>query len=89
MNYKIVPVLITMLILIAGCKKDDKDSTAPVITINGSNPVTISLNDSYSDAGATATDDHDGAVAADGKLSRRVVLLRGRDRIGVRCVPQG
>jgi hypothetical protein len=36
------------------------DTTAPVITINGSNPVTVTANTSYTDAGASYTDNVDG-----------------------------
>ena len=32
------------------------DSTPPVITINGDNPVTVEVGDTYTDAGATASD---------------------------------
>jgi hypothetical protein len=32
------------------------DTTAPVVTVTGDNPVTVELGDSYTDAGATATD---------------------------------
>ena len=32
------------------------DTTAPVVTVTGTNPVTVELGDTYSDAGATATD---------------------------------
>jgi hypothetical protein len=39
------------------------DTTAPVITILGKNPLTILLNSAYHDAGATALDDVDGAVS--------------------------
>ena len=39
------------------------DTTAPVITVNGSNPVTVNQNSSYIDAGATATDNVDGTVS--------------------------
>ncbi len=35
------------------------DSTPPTITINGANPVTISIGTTYVDAGATCTDDTD------------------------------
>jgi hypothetical protein len=47
--------------LISSCSKDD---TAPVVTLLGDNPATVSLNSSYTDAGATATDDKDGSVTA-------------------------
>ena len=32
------------------------DTTAPVVTVTGTNPITVELGDTYSDAGATATD---------------------------------
>ena len=35
---------------------------APIITLNGTNPVTITEGTVYSDAGATAVDDHEGNV---------------------------
>jgi len=38
------------------------DTTPPVITITGDNPVTLKVGDSYTDAGATAVDDVDGEV---------------------------
>lgn len=38
------------------------DTTAPVITLNGSASITINQNDTYSDAGATALDLVDGVV---------------------------
>ncbi|MCX6292426.1 MAG: DUF5011 domain-containing protein [Bacteroidetes bacterium] len=53
--------LITGLILINGCKKDD--TTPPVVSLNGATSVTLSLNSAaYSDPGATAKDDQDGAI---------------------------
>ncbi len=39
------------------------DTTAPVITIKGNNPETVIQGDTYTDAGATATDDIGGTVA--------------------------
>lgn len=39
------------------------DIVAPVITILGANPTSITVNSTYSDAGATALDDVNGAVA--------------------------
>ena len=41
---------------------DDNDTEAPVITIQGDNPATVELGDSYTDAGATATDNSGSAV---------------------------
>tara|TARA_A100001011_G_scaffold399648_1_gene509342 strand:+ start:180 stop:3203 length:3024 start_codon:yes stop_codon:yes gene_type:complete len=40
------------------------DTTPPVITLVGDNPVNITVGDTYSDAGATATDDVDGDITA-------------------------
>lgn len=39
------------------------DTNPPVITITGNNPVKLKIGDSYTDAGATATDDIDGTVS--------------------------
>ena len=41
----------------------DVDDSAPVITLNGANTVTLIQGDTYVDAGASATDDRDGSVA--------------------------
>lgn len=38
------------------------DITPPVITLNGTNPTTVTQGNAYMDAGASATDDKDGAV---------------------------
>jgi len=38
------------------------DVVAPIITLNGTNPVTIIQGTTYTDAGANATDDQDGSV---------------------------
>ncbi len=40
------------------------DVIAPVITLLGDNPITIEVNSSYADAGATALDDVDGDITA-------------------------
>ena len=49
------------LVMIQSCKKDD--TTPPVISLSGSNPMTIVLNSSsVADPGGTATDDEDGTV---------------------------
>ena len=41
---------------------DRLDSTPPVVTLNGTNPVTVECGTSYADAGATATDNVDGSI---------------------------
>jgi len=48
-------------IAFTGCKKDDDDAS-PSITLNGDADVISSLNSSYTDAGATATDPEDGIL---------------------------
>lgn len=52
--------LIATASIFTGCKKDD--TTAPVITLNGASPVTVSLQGTYTEQNATATDDVDGTV---------------------------
>ena len=47
------------------CKKDkDKDTTAPIITILGNNPLTQCVGVPYTDPGATASDDKDGDLTS-------------------------
>ena len=59
------------LLMVSSCKKDDNegDTTSPVVTLNGSSTETFSLGDSYSDPGATATDDVDGNVTVTSDFS--------------------
>jgi hypothetical protein len=52
-------VLTASTLVLTGCKKDD--ATAPEVTINGGDQ-TISLQGTYTELGATATDDEDGAI---------------------------
>lgn len=51
------------------------DTTAPVITITGSNPVTIEVGSTYTDAGATAIDDVDATttVTSSGTVNSNTV----------------
>jgi hypothetical protein len=46
-----------------GCKKTDDDTNAPIITVNGNKTFFNQLGTSYTDAGASASDDVDGAIA--------------------------
>ena len=41
-----------------------EDTTLPVITLLGDNPVTIEVGSTYTDAGATATDTYDGDITS-------------------------
>ena len=48
------------------------DTTAPVITITGANPVEVDLGSTYSDAGATAADSYDGDLTSSITVSSNV-----------------
>jgi len=63
-NINILLVLGLVALLMFSCSNDsnDKDTTPPVITLNGSSDVTIALNTHWTDPGATAIDDEDGNV---------------------------
>lgn len=52
--------LIAMASVFTGCNKDD--IAAPVVTLNGAASQTISLQGTYTELGATATDENDGAI---------------------------
>jgi trimeric autotransporter adhesin len=55
-------MILGMLTLVyTGCKKDD-DTSAPVISLNGSSTMEIELQEAYVEPGATANDDEDGDV---------------------------
>jgi len=41
-----------------------EDTTLPVITLLGDDPVTLEVGDAYTDAGATATDNYDGDITS-------------------------
>jgi len=59
--------LFSVILSLTGCggsssSSDEKDTTAPVITVAGSSPLTIALDSTYVDQGATAQDDVDSSV---------------------------
>ena len=41
------------------------DTTAPVITLNGDAQITVEVGSTYTDLGATASDNYDGDISAD------------------------
>lgn len=47
-----------------GCKKDDEDEVPPTVSINGNNPEYVQVGKTYTDAGATASDNIDGTLSA-------------------------
>ncbi len=63
--------LVLLLLLSSACSKEPpatvpggstRDTTAPVVTLTGPNPVLLDLGSAYVELGATAIDDIDGAV---------------------------
>ncbi|MEO5571259.1 MAG: immunoglobulin-like domain-containing protein [Bacteroidia bacterium] len=61
LSISLVALTAVSAMFITSCSKDD---TAPVITLLGDDPATVSLNGTYIDGGATANDDKDGVVPA-------------------------
>jgi hypothetical protein len=53
-------VLTSLILGLTGCSKDD--TTSPVVTLNGNSTEDVILNSTFSDPGATANDDEDGAI---------------------------
>ena len=59
---KLVLNFVSALFLIGLISSCNKDTTPPVITIIGDNPVNTCFEMNYTDAGATASDDEDGDI---------------------------
>lgn len=59
-------IMSASLITVSSCKKDKdkKDTTAPVITIEGDNPYTVGMGTTYTDPGYTAYDETDGDITS-------------------------
>ena len=58
-------IYLFLALIIVACSDDSSsDITAPIITLNGQAIATINLNSTYTDAGATATDDVDGDLTS-------------------------
>ena len=64
-------IYLFLALIIVACSSDDSsddsggnDSTAPIITLNGQAIATVNLNSTYTDAGATATDNVDGDLTS-------------------------
>ena len=53
-------LIVTLLMACGGSKTPD--TTPPVITLNGNSIITLFLNDSYNELGASAIDDRDGRI---------------------------
>ena len=57
-----VILLLSTLLACGGGGGSTPDTTAPVITLTGESIITLELGDTYTEPGATATDDRDGNV---------------------------
>src|SRR3989304_3136484 len=71
------------------------DTTPPVITVNGANPVNINVGDAYVDAGATATDNVDKVVTVvtSGSVNTAIagqytLTYNARDAAGNAAIPK-
>ncbi len=65
MKKYLIFILFLPLFIFTSCKKDKPDDiVAPVISLNGSSPVFVEKNTSYTDAGATAYDEVDGDISS-------------------------
>ncbi|MBC8147752.1 MAG: DUF5011 domain-containing protein [Bacteroidetes bacterium] len=62
----------TILFSVSGCKKDE-DTTPPIITLVGNNPMIIEKDSKYYEPGATVIDD------VDGNISSNVVITNNID----------
>jgi hypothetical protein len=65
-KYWIIMLLVSVLALSTQCKKEeeeDPDTTPPVITMLGSNPLMVDKGTTFVDPGATASDDKDGDIS--------------------------
>ena len=70
------------------------DTTAPILTLNGSATITLNQGDNYSDAGATATDAVDGVVQVTtighvdtSKAGSYTLTYRAKDSAGNQATP--
>lgn len=55
-----------------GNGEDDEDTVAPIITLNGDNPLQLTVGETYEEPGATAEDDVDGDVSDDIEITSEV-----------------
>ena len=62
------------------------DATRPIITLNGASQVNLDVGDTYIDAGATCTDDVDGAITASDDSTNVNTNTAGNHIITYQCV---
>jgi len=71
----LILVLVSVLALTTQCKKDEEeapDTTPPIITLKGANPLMVDKNSTFVDPGYTATDDKDGDISSNVKTDGTV-----------------
>lgn len=61
---KLLFIFSALIITFISCKEESTDTTAPVITLNGSPEVYTAKDSTYVDVGATASDDVDGDITS-------------------------
>jgi surface protein with Ig-like domain len=61
-NFTLIITLIISVLLYSGCKKPDY--VPPVITLQGANPLTLTLNSPYVEPGYSALDNKDGDITS-------------------------
>ncbi|HHG83775.1 MAG TPA: DUF5011 domain-containing protein [Bacteroidetes bacterium] len=66
----LVALFLGLTLVFASCKKED--TLAPTLTLKGSNPGSVLLGGSYTDPGATATDEEDGDLTSKIKVTGTV-----------------
>lgn len=76
-------MVLAVAAIVSSCKKKEevKDTEAPVITLKGGNPDTISLNAGYTDPGATATDNTGGDISS--KITVSGLASLNKDSVGI------
>ena len=54
-----ITLIISLLLMLTGCggEADSRDTTPPVITLIGESEISVIRDDTYTDQGASATDD--------------------------------
>jgi len=64
-RFSFILVLMAIVLVSTQCKKEEeeKDTTPPVITLKGSNPMNVDKGSTWVDPGAKATDDTDGDIS--------------------------
>ncbi len=62
--FKTITAIMFAGTLFTGCKKDDKDSVAPTVTVSNGSTTYWQKGKTFTDPGATASDDKDGTLTA-------------------------